>query len=126
MTQIPGTSDQWARPGTARIGVVVGGISIAFSTLCFLITPAFTPAFMLALLFGALSGALALALKARRTAVLAFVFALTPLCGFLLMEYVAERVRTGYIVFVPLGLAFAIAVGVLVNYSKARRTLGAG
>ena len=104
-----------------RVGATVGGISIAFSTLCFLVTPAFTPAFILAILFGAISGAIALALKARRTAVVAFAFSLTPLLGFLLLESFAERVRSGYIAFLALGAAVLVAASALVNYSKARR-----
>ena len=106
----------------SRVGAAVGGISIAFSTLCFAVIPAFTPALMLAALFGTISGAIALALKARRTAVVAFVFALTPFCGFVLIQYVAERVRSGYVSFVPLVVAFSIALWALINYSKARRS----
>ena len=104
-----------------RVGVIVGDISIAFSTLCFLATPAFTPAFILAILFGAISGAIAIGLKARRTALVAFVFALTPLLGFLLLESLAERVRSGYIAFLALGAAVLIAALALASYSKARR-----
>jgi hypothetical protein len=91
------------------IGVFVGVTSIAFSTLCFLIIPVFTLAIGLAVLFGAMSGGLAWGLKARRTAIVAFTFALTPLCGFLLMEHVAERVGNGYVVFLPLGAAVVVA-----------------
>lgn len=104
-----------------RIGVAVGCISIAFSTMCFLVTPAFTPAFVLALLFGSTSGAIALVLKARRTAVVAFVFALTPLLGFLLLENVAERVGSGYVAFLALGAAALVAALALVSYAKAQR-----
>jgi uncharacterized protein YqhQ len=106
----------------SRIGVVVGGVSIAFSSLCFLVTPVFTGALVLAAFFGAISGAIALALKARRTALMAFIFALTPLCGFLILENVVERVGTGYVMFIPIVAAFAIAVWVLVDYSKGART----
>jgi hypothetical protein len=104
----------------SRIGVVVGGLSIGFSTLCFLVTPVFTGALVLAALFGAISGAIAIALKARRTAMVAFIFALTPLFGFLTMEYVAERVGTGYVTFIPLVLAVVVAAWALVNYSRSK------
>jgi hypothetical protein len=104
-----------------RIGAGLGGISIAFSTLCFFVMPMFTPAFMLAALFGSLSGAIALTLKARRTAMVAFVFALVPLLGFLLMQYAAEPLRSIYVVFVPLGLAVALAAWSFRNYLKALR-----
>jgi hypothetical protein len=127
MTHIQEPSDQKASPrSTARIGAAVGGISVAFSALCFVVTPAFTPAFILAALFGFLSGAIALALKARRTAVVTFVFALTPFCGFLLMQYVAEPLQNGYVVFVPLALAAVFAAWVLINYSKAKRLVASG
>ncbi len=105
----------------SSLGAVVGGISIAFSTLCYAIVAVFTPAFVLAALFGATSGGLALALKARRTAIVAFVFALAPLCEFLLVQYVVERVGSGYIAFIPLGLAVAVAVWALIDYQRARR-----
>ncbi len=105
----------------SRIGAALGGISIVFSILCFAVTPVFTAAFILAALFGAVSGAVVLALKARRTAIVSFVFALAPFCGFLLMQYVVERVGSSLVVFIPLGLAIASAAWALVDYSKARR-----
>ena len=107
----------------ARIGAAVGGISIAFSTLCFVVMPAFTAALILAILCGAISGSIALGLKARRSAMVAFVFALTPLGGFLMLEHVVERVHNGYVMFVPLGLAFMIAVWVLRNYLKTKSSV---
>jgi hypothetical protein len=109
----------------AHIGAAVGGISIAFSALCFVVTPAFTPAIILAVLFGVLSGAIALALKAKRTAIVAFVFAVTPFCGFLLMQYAAEPLRNGYVVFAPLALATGVAVFALINYSRAKNLMAA-
>jgi hypothetical protein len=104
----------------SRIGVVVAGLSIVYSTLCFLVTPVFTGAIILAALFGTISGAIAIALKARRTAIVAFIFALTPLFGFLVMEYVAERVGTGYVTFIPLVLAIVVAAWALVDYSRGK------
>jgi MFS family permease len=124
MTQLQGTTDQRSRSNvTARIGVAVGCLSIAFSTLCFLVTPVFAGGFILAPLFGAVSGGISLALKAKRTAIVAFVFSLTPLCGFLLLQYVAERLQNGYVFFVPLGLALLIGALVLVSYSRAKRAV---
>jgi hypothetical protein len=108
---------------TARIGVGLGGISIAFSTLCFLVMPAFTAALILAMLFGVPSSAIALGLKARRTALVTLVFAPTPLGGFLLMEHASHLVGSGYIAFLALGVAFLIAVLAIIDYSKARRAL---
>lgn len=105
----------------ARIGAAVGGISIGFSALCFFITPAFTPAFALAAFFGGLSGTLALALKARRTAIVAFVFALTPFCGFLVMQYLVEQLRNSFVFFIPLLFAIAVATWAFVSYSRAKR-----
>lgn len=105
----------------SRIGAVLGGISIGFSTLCFAITPVFTPAFLLAALFGLLSAALALALKARRTALVALVFAATPFCGLLLIDHVVERVRNGYVAFIPLAAAFVVASWALLDYSRRKR-----
>jgi hypothetical protein len=107
----------------SRISVAVGGLSIGFSTLCFIVTPVFTGALILAALFGAISGAIAIAFKARRTALVAFIFALTPLCGFLVMEYVAERAGTGYVTFIPLVLAIAVAAWALVDYSRRKDAL---
>ena len=107
----------------AHIGVAVGGISIAFSALCFVVTPAFTAAFILAVVFGVVSGAIALALKATRTAIVAFVFAVTPFCGFLLIEYAAEPLRNGYVVFVPLVLATGAGVLALISYLRARHLM---
>jgi hypothetical protein len=111
---------QEEKPGT-RFGVAVGVISVAFSTLCFVIVPVFTPAFLLAALFGLISGGLCLALKARRSAWVAFVFALVPLCGFLVLEYVVEYVGNGHVFFVPLAAAMAFAAWALIDYSRATR-----
>jgi hypothetical protein len=108
---------------TARIGVGLGGISIAFSTLCFLVMPAFTAALILAMLFGVPSSAIAFGLKAKRTALVTLVFAPTPIFGFLLMENASHLVGSGYIAFLALGAAFLIAALALVDYSKARRSL---
>lgn len=108
---------------TARVGVSLGGISIAFSTLCFVVMPAFTGALILAMLFGVPSSAIALGLKAKRTALVTLVFAPTPLCGFLLMEHASHLVGSGYIAFVALGAAFFIAALAIIDYSKARRRL---
>jgi hypothetical protein len=117
-SQIQGTSVQSVRPGSsARLGAIV----IAFSTLCFLVFPAFTPSFILSLLFGIFSGVIAFALKARRAAIVALVFAPTPLCGFLLLDYFANRFHSGYAVFAILGVAYLTAILALANYSMARR-----
>jgi hypothetical protein len=105
----------------ARMGTWLGGINIAFSLLCFFITPVFTPAFILAVLFGALSGAIALALQARRTAFVALAFALVPPIEFLLIQKVVERAGTGAVVYIPLVAALAFAVWALIDYSRARR-----
>ena len=104
-----------------RIGAFVGGTSIAFSLLCFAIVPAFTPAFVLALLFGATSAGLAFALQARRSALVALVFGLAPLCELLLIQYVVERVGSSYVALAPLALALIVAVWALTNYLRARR-----
>ena len=108
----------------SRMGAVVGGINIAFSLLCFMIMPVFTAAIFLAVLFGATSGAIAMKLQARRTALVAFVFALAPLAGFLVMEHVVERFHNGHVTFVPLVAAAAVAVWALLDYSRARRAAG--
>lgn len=117
---VPGSQTR-NHPAAARVGAGLGGISIAFSTLCFLVMPAFTPAFILAALFGSLSGAIALALRARRTALVAFAFALAPFPGFLLMQYAAEPLRNGYVVLLPLALATASAIWSLLDYSRTTR-----
>lgn len=106
---------------TSRIGAAVGGISIAFSMLCCLIVPVFTGAMVLAALFGLISGGLAMALQARRTAIVAFVFALVPLCEFLLLQYVAEPAGTALIAFIPLVAALAVAVWFLLTYMRPSR-----
>lgn len=98
---------------TSRIGVVIGGIGIACSMLCFFVTPVFTPAFLAAVFVGFLGGATALAFKARRTAVVAFVFALMP-CGFLLPE------RAGIAV---MGVGLSIAVWMTLDYLRAKRAM---
>lgn len=104
-----------------RFGVAVGVISVAFSTLCFVIVPVFTPAFLLAALFGLISAGLCIALKARRSAWVAFVFAFVPLCGFLVLEYVVEHVGNGHVFFVPLAAATAFAAWSLIDHSRATR-----
>jgi hypothetical protein len=108
---------------TARIGVGLGCISIAFSTLCFIVVPAFTGALILALIFGIPSSAIALGLKAKRTALVTLVFAPTPLCGFLLMQHASELVGSGYIAFLALGVAILAAALALLDYSKEKRGL---
>jgi hypothetical protein len=107
----------------ARIGVILGCISMAFSTLCFLVMPAFTAALVLAMLFGLPSSAIALGLKAKRTALVALVFAPTPLGGFLLMEHASHLVGSGYIAFVALGVAFLVAALAIIDYLVARHRL---
>ncbi len=82
------------------IGVIAGGTSIVFSSFCFLVMPVFTPAIALAALAGAVGGTVALALQVRRTALVTFVFAVTPLFGFLLLEYGPGRFDTGYLAFI--------------------------
>jgi hypothetical protein len=124
MTHAQGISDQRSRSKvTARIGVAIGCISIAFSTLCFVVTPVFTGGLILAPFFGFVSGGISFVLKAKRTAIVALVFSLTPLCGFLVLEHAVERVRNGYVFFVPLGAAVLIATWVLVSYSRAKRAV---
>jgi hypothetical protein len=124
MTHTQGISDQRSRSNvTAKFGVGIGCISIAFSTLCFFVTPVFMGGLILALLFGVISAGISLALKAKRTAVVALVFSLTPLWGFLVLEHVVERVRNGYVFFFPLWAAVFIATWVLVNYSRAKRAM---
>lgn len=104
----------------SRIGVVVGGICIAFSTLCFFVLGVFTPAIILAALIGTFGGVVAIALSANRTGLVAFTFGLAPLLGFLVLEYVPGRVLYGYVVFVPLAVAVMCAVLAVLNYSKGR------
>lgn len=98
------------------VGVIVGGTSIAFSSLCFVIAPVFTPAVVLAVVVGAIGGSVALALQARRTALVAFAFAVTPLLGLLMIQYAAERVGTGYIAFAPLVVAVIVAAWALCDF----------
>jgi ABC-type microcin C transport system permease subunit YejE len=108
----------------ARMGAILGGINIAFSLLCFLITPMFTAAIILAALFGAVSCAIALKLQARRTALVVMAFALAPLVEFLVIEHVVERVHNGYVAFLPLVVAAAVAAWELKDYLRARRAAG--
>ena len=103
------------------IGVIAGGTSIVFSSLCFLAMPVFTPAIVLAVLVGAVGGAVALALRARRTGLVTFIFALTPLVGFLLLEYDPWRFDTGYLAFVAVGVALMAAILALIDYSRQKR-----
>lgn len=84
-------------------GVAVGVISIAFSTLCLVVMPFFAAAIVLAAVFGASSGGLALGLKARRTAMVTFVFAVIPLVGWLILHF------TGYRVSAPADAANSLA-----------------
>jgi hypothetical protein len=124
MTHVQATSDQ--KPGsraTARIGVAIGCASIAFSTLCFVVTPVFTGGLILAPFFGVVSGGASFALNAKRTAAVALVFSLAPFCGFLVLENVVERVGNGYVFFAPLGAAALIAAWVLSRYSRAKRAV---
>lgn len=99
----------------SRYGVIAGGIGIVLSSLCLLVIPVFTPAIVLAVLVGALGGTLAIALQARRTAFLAFTFALTPLFGLLAMQYSAG---SGYVAFIPWALAVMIATSAFVLYAR--------
>lgn len=108
----------------ARIGAVTGGISIAFSAICFFIFPVFTPAFVAALIVGAVCGGTALSLKAKRTALVAFVFALTPLCFHFLVDYAPARLHSNYAVIAALAIAVIVAVFALVDYARARRVPG--
>ena len=80
--------------------------------------PVFTPGVVLAGLVGAVAGVIALVCGARRTALVTFVFAITPAFGFLLLEYDPPRFNTGYLAFIALGVALAVAVFALVNYSR--------
>jgi hypothetical protein len=109
----------------SRIGAAIGGISIGFSTLCLLVMPVFTPSVVLAPLVAIVLAPIALALQARRTALVAAIFALVPLFGFMSAESFAEYFRTGYVAFAPLFLAVIIAALVLVNYKRSRGTAGA-
>ena len=81
--------------------------------------PVFTPGIVLAGMFGALAGVAALAWRARRTAVVTFVFGLAPLFGFLLLEFDSPRFNTGYLAFTALGVALVVAAFALLDYSKA-------
>ena len=102
------------------IGIVAGAASIGFSTLCFLVMPVFTPGIVLAGFVGAMGSVIALACKARRTALVTFVFALTPTFGFLLLEYDPPRFDRAYLAFIALGVALVVAVIAFSGYSKDR------
>ena len=100
------------------IGVVAGTISIVFSILCFLVMPVFTPGIVLAGIVGAVAAIIAFVCKARRTALVTFVFALVPTFGFILLEYDPPRFDTGYLAFIALGVALVVAVLAFVDYSR--------
>lgn len=100
------------------IGAIIGGTSIVFSLLCFSVMPVFTPGIVLAAAVGAAASIVALALQARRTALVALVFALTPLFGFLLLEYDPRRFDTGYLAFIAVGVALVVAVLAFADYSR--------
>lgn len=120
------------RPRTgigSRIGVAVGAISIAFSTLCCWAVGVFSGAFMLAALVGTLASVVAFALDARRTALVTFTFGFAPLLEFLVLEGRAfERILDGYGVLAivsPLALAVVVAALAVLHYLK-ERTARAG
>jgi hypothetical protein len=106
----------------SRIGATVGGISIGFSTLCLLVMPVFTPSIILAPLAAIVLAPISLVLHARRTALVAAIFALVPLLGLMSAESFAEYFRTGYVAFAPLFLAVIIAALALANYKRSQRT----
>jgi hypothetical protein len=103
-----------------RIGVSAGVVSILFSTLSLIVMPVFTGSIILAPLLGVVLGATALALGARRTAGVTFVFALVPACGFFVMENFSGYFRTGYVAFLPLVVAVAVAAWALISYSRSK------
>lgn len=98
------------------IGIAAGGTSIAFSSLCIVFVPVFTPAFMLAAIVGIIGGTIALALRARRTALVAFSFALTPLLFFLFMMY--DGIGALFVALSPIGAALLVAVLAVADYSR--------
>jgi hypothetical protein len=100
------------------ISIVTGTVSIAFSSLCFLVMPVFTPGIVLAGLVGAVAGVIALVGGARRTALVTLTFAITPTFGFLLLEYDPPRFNTGYLAFIALGVALVVAFFAFVDYSR--------
>lgn len=101
------------------IGIIAGGISIAFSSLCIVVTPVFGAAIVLAVIGGLIGGTIALVLKARRTALVAFIFALTPLLFFLALAY--DGNGDSYLVLLPVAVAIAAAVMVLFDFLGKRR-----
>lgn len=103
-----------------RIGVCTGVVSILFSTACLVVMPVFSGAIVVAPLAGVFLAAIAAALGARRTAGVALLFALVPACGFFVMETFSEYFGTGYVAFVPLLVAVAVATLVLISYSRTR------
>lgn len=104
-----------------RLAVLLGVVSILFSTFCLIVMPVFLAAIMAAPLLGIAVGAVALFLDARRTAVVTFAFALVPLCGLLAMETLAKHVGTGYVAFAPLAAAAALAAWATASYSREQR-----
>lgn len=106
----------------ARVGVVVGVVSILFSILCLVFMPVFTGAIIMAPLIGVGFGGISAVLGARRTAGVTFAFALVPLGGFLVMENFSEHVGTGYVAFAPLVAAIALAAWAAGNYLHTKRT----
>lgn len=104
-----------------RLGISLGILSIAFSTLCLIVMPVFTGAMIAALLLGVAFGAMAASLGARRTAGVTLLFALAPLFGFFVMENSAAYFRTGYVAFAPFLVAIVVAVWVATNYLRTKR-----
>lgn len=105
----------------SRIGVAIGIISVVFSTLCFLVMPVFTGSVVLSIFFGVPSGIIALSLKAKRTAIVAFVFAPVPALGLLLLEQ--DLLGGGYMAFLSPCVAAVIAALALIHYARARRAM---
>jgi hypothetical protein len=101
--------------------MAIAGVSMAFSAVCFVLVLGFTPAILPAAVLGIVGAVAAFASGGRRTALVTAIFGLVPFAEIL----IAAEVDSGYFVFVPAGVAIAIAAWAFADYLRARASRGA-